>query len=253
MTESKRSCELSRLVVTEGLCLPADSSLQACTLETVVARGCLSCLGAGEADIGHLHTQGTAQLPPGWQSLRWHVWGPGAWRWPGAVCSLRSAACCPSRWAPHSHFLRSWPEVGSQVQHSASWLSPLLTKKWIQHHPVDMCYARTNHFCHFSSNMAIVFNVSQSLMWGFDATYEIAFSVLWHNTGKTFSQWINVQIFCDSSYTHVNICIFSLSYLIITWIFWVVYTTWFSVATGIFQYFWKFYRSNNWSDSQTAD
>lgn len=88
---------------------------------------------------GHLHTRGTARLPPGWQSLRWHVWGPGVWRWPGAVCSLRSAACCPSRWAPRSHFLRSWLEVGSQVQRSASWLCPLLIRKtkWIQHQPVN--------------------------------------------------------------------------------------------------------------------
>lgn len=78
---------------------------------------------------GHLHTRGTARLPPGWQSPRWHVWGPGAWRWPGAVCSLRSAAWCPSRWAPRSHFLRSWLEVGSQVQRSASWLCPLLIRK----------------------------------------------------------------------------------------------------------------------------
>lgn len=39
------SCALSPLAVTEGLCLPADSSLQASTLESVV--GCLSCFGRG--------------------------------------------------------------------------------------------------------------------------------------------------------------------------------------------------------------
>lgn len=65
MTDSNRSCEQSLLVVTEGLCLPADSSLQASTLESAAALGCLSCLAAGKAEIGHLHTQGTAPLPPG--------------------------------------------------------------------------------------------------------------------------------------------------------------------------------------------
>lgn len=138
MTESNRSCELSLLVAAEGLCFPADSSLQAGTLESALALVVYHVLLLVRAEIGHLHKQGTARLPPGWQSLRWHVWGPGAWRWPGAVCSRHSAACCPSRWAPRSHFLRSWLEVGSQVRHSTSWLSPLLTKKWIQHHPINI-------------------------------------------------------------------------------------------------------------------
>ena len=97
---------------------------------------------------GHLHTRGTARPPPGWQSLRWHVWGPAAWRWPVAVCSRRSAACFRSRWALRSHFLRSWLEVGSQVaQHSASWLSlRLLIKKHIQHRPVNVWVLVTGGF-----------------------------------------------------------------------------------------------------------
>lgn len=99
----------------------------------------LFIMSASNAEIEHLHTRETAQLPPGWQSLRWHVWGPAAWRWPEAVCSLRSVACCPSRWAPHSHFLRSWLEVGSPPPHSASSLSPLLMEKWKCPFSIEEC------------------------------------------------------------------------------------------------------------------
>lgn len=57
MTESNTSCELSLLVVTEGLCLPADSSLLACTLESEVALGLfIMFLCWGKAEIGGTYT-----------------------------------------------------------------------------------------------------------------------------------------------------------------------------------------------------
>ena len=128
MTDLKRRCELSWQAATEGLRLPADSSLQACALESTVALGCLSCVSASKSEVDHLHTRGTAPLLLGWRSLQLRVWEPGAWRWPAAVYSLHFAVRCPSRWAPRSRFLRSWLEVGSPSLHLASWLKPLLTE-----------------------------------------------------------------------------------------------------------------------------
>lgn len=65
MTESHRSCELPRLVVTEGCCLPADSPLQAFARERAGSGAAYRVTLPVKRGVAHLHTQETAPLPPG--------------------------------------------------------------------------------------------------------------------------------------------------------------------------------------------
>lgn len=63
MTESRRSCEPSPVVVIEGLYLPADGSLQACTPESAEALGCLSCHAASLSEARALTHTGNGSAP----------------------------------------------------------------------------------------------------------------------------------------------------------------------------------------------
>lgn len=62
-TESRRSCELSPPAVTEGLCLPADGSLQARTPVSAEALGRSSCHAASLSEAPALTHTGNGSAP----------------------------------------------------------------------------------------------------------------------------------------------------------------------------------------------